>query len=203
MLSFLKIICCALVSTAFLSTTVATPTAISMLYIHAPDLAIPQRDETPHSYPQIDHLPSIPRSRHKRAITRGPIQESQGHGAIIKYQQIKPFIVPAEVMAATLEAFFREMTTKVSNARNSGRPDPGDALTLNIGRVYLAIRASGSHSFITWRGVGIVLNTISQQVAMGWTSEFVSEWTYPGTDILLLVSLGVLRKIAPKRVKPN
>lgn len=123
-------------------------------------------------------------------------------GVKIKYQSIPSFIVPVQVMALALEQSYKDTIARVAQAQQQNQPDPGKAFTLNIGSVNLAIKAAGRDPGITWRSVDIILDTLLQQVALGWITEFISEWTVPGTDICLLVSLSVLRRIALKRVKP-
>jgi len=178
----------------------ATPTPVAMANLEVRSVMTPQIDTRPHSSVQTNGFPGLPNPRNSlfdRAYTRGPAQISTADGVTMKYQRIPNFIGPVQVVASVLDQFFK-------GTLQQGRPDPGKAFTLNIGSLNLAIRAAkGTDQGNPWSTVNTVLDIMFQQAAMVWTSEFVSLWTAPGHNILLYVSLSVLRRIGPRTMKPS
>lgn len=185
----------------------AAPTPVAMANLEVQSVMSPQIDTRPHSSVQTNGFPGLPNPRNSlfdRAYTRGPVQISTADGVTMKYQRIPNFIGPVQVVASVLDQFFKGTLQQVATAQQQGRPDPGKAFTLNIGSLNLAIRAAkGSDRGNPWSTVNTILDIMFQQATMVWTSEFVSLWTAPGHNILLYVSLSVLRRIGPRPMKPS
>lgn len=160
---------------------------------------------SPKSYSSYTDIPSS-QARESDLLARkppngGPIQTTNIRGWDIKYRQYFSFIIPVQVAASVLEEFYNDCLRRITLKQSRNKPDPGNAFAFNLGSVFLAFRAADPNQSLTWFACEIIIDGLLEHARMGFTTQFKSEWFHPETNKLVYVSLSMLQRIGPGRVR--